>query len=503
MTINLKLTQIIKKIISHLSGLVLVLVLISNFSYANLLNCALALDDTPSLFLLNPQFSLQAIHFVEDPMFKQPVSKKSKHFKQALSKLLGLYANKVSESAGEKVTLKKGYLFLGYKLSNGSSFEFRYVVDQRFDEPRFVLYKIKFYKKNLQEYEISSYPLNDQLEDLAINSVVLAKGNSESEASFSLLKKHDIQRVFTDNSSKVKLEDLESTGSYLSQNDLIKTLGQNSSGSTELDWISLIPPTEIQIPLIISGDVLDVFMKKSALYQDLDRRAIRTRLEDRSLIRLNMLGYKSYLSTKAKKVIIAQSERGLLWQVPFFALIYIFNPLQKEDKGLHSITEIESVSVSQDVSNLLIDIFNRIDSSLVWQHSTLYKKLNENIKLNLSPSVSGLIESSERLVNSYLYKEKDKSQITFFRVNENFTLFSKVKSGEFINKENLEATTEHLLFHFPEQESIVLITRSYSRIDPRQMTFESHVMVTAKENPELYLGLIKKISLEQDSEFAN
>jgi hypothetical protein len=108
--------------------------------------------------------------------------------------------------------------------------------------------------------------------------------------------------------------------------------------------------------------------------------------------------------------------------------------------------------------------------------------------------VLSLVESTERLVNWYVSKEKHKSEINFVRSNENFTLFTKVSSSNFINKENPSATTEHLIFNFPHQETLVIVTRSYSKLDLKQLTFESHVVVNSKKNPSLYLGLIKMMS---------
>jgi hypothetical protein len=222
MSVKFLLIQI-KKIVAIQLGIFFILQALSLSVSAKAAKCESVLDGTPIVFELNSLVDLRAIHFSEDPIFSEPISSKSKYYKEALAKLLQFYANTVNENANEKISLEKGEMHLGYKLNNGSSFEFHYVVDKRFERPRFVLDKITYYKKNMQEQEILDAPLDEDLEHLTINSIVLSKMKDVSEAHYSALKKSDISEILSEKSSEVDESILTSEGKFLSDSDLKST----------------------------------------------------------------------------------------------------------------------------------------------------------------------------------------------------------------------------------------------------------------------------------------
>jgi hypothetical protein len=485
----------IKLKIKILLGAVAISQLISQRGFCESIQCQFVLDKIVAGLAspLNSLIDIEAVHFSEDPIFKTPINRKSKSFNGALKKLLTLYVNTVNENANEKLSLEKGEIYLGHKMPNGASFEFRYVIDQRQEIPRFILDKIKYYKTNMQESEITENPIDEDLQNLNTTGVILAKKKSEKASHYSPVEKSDLKNLLTLNPTEIERAPLDSNGDYLSDVDLNNVFHSlNIPQETKLagkSWKQI----DIKIPFIISGELLDVFIEKSELYHELDRQTVRDSLIGGSLNQLNVLGYKSFLANKMKKVFIKQTVKALIWQVPFFAFIYMINELHSIKKDISNLDDAEPVLVSQEISDMLTEIFDRADVKMDWHNAKLYKQMKDEIKVNLSQNISSLVESSEHLVNWYILKEPDKSKISYLRADEDLTHFTKSSPVEFINKQNSSAAMEHLIFHFPFQNALVLITRSYSNLDPKQMTFESHVVISAKKTPLLYNGLLNII----------
>lgn len=469
--------------------------LISQRGFCESVQCQFVLDNITSTPAspLNPLLDLEAVHFSEDQIFKTPINKKSKSFNEALKRLLTLYVNTVNENANEKLSLEKGEIYLGHKMPNGASFEFRYIIDQRNETPRFILDKVKYYKTNMQEAEITENPIDEDLQNLNTTGVILAKKKSQKDSHFSPVEKSDLKNLFNLNLTNLESAPLVSDGDYLSDVDLKHVYHSlnipRESKPADKPWKQI----DIKIPFVISGELLDVFIEKSELYHELDRQTVRASLNGGSLNQLNILGYKSFLANKMKKVFIKQTVKALIWQVPFFAFIYMINELHSIKKDISNLDETEPVLVSQEISDMLTEIFDRADVKMDWHNAKLYKQMKDEIKVNLSQNISSLVESSEHLVNWYIFKEPDKSKISYLRADEDLTHFTKSSPVEFINKQNTSAAMEHLIFHFPFQNALVLITRSYSNLDPKLMTFESHVVISAKKTPLLYNGLLNII----------
>jgi hypothetical protein len=452
--------------------------------------CEFILDNLNKPGSLNPLLDYQAVHFKPDPRFNFDINKKSKIFNDALKRLLVMAADTVNESANEKLSVEKGEIYLGQKLPNGSSFEFRYVIDQRGDLRRFILDKITFYKKNMQEIKITDNPISEDMQSLNTNSIVLSKKKTEKDSKFTVVEKDTITELVEHYSEETDRPFLTSPGSYISDLDL-QTVLKSKSGSNNGNPIgNTWPKTEINIPLVISGEILDVFIYKSELYQDLDRLTIRSSLQSGSLNKLNMLGYKSYVATKIKKIAVKQSIKGLIWQIPLFAFIYMLNQLHDIEKDLSNLIDPEPVLVSQEISDTLNQIFDRNDILQDWHNAKLYKQMKEEIKVSLSQNISSLVESTEKLVNWYILKEPDKSNIGFLRSNADMTQVTHTNADAMVEKQDPNSHLEHLFFYFPKQKALIIVTRTYSWIDPKQMTFESHVVVTAKKAPVLFNGLL-------------
>lgn len=481
----------------------LFIVMLSTFQEAMAIDnkCeSLILDfkSTSTKLFWNDKVDLQTVQFVQDPTFRTSYHTRSKEFRTALTKLLLMSRSTVNENANLKLSLEKGRIFLGHKLPNGSSFEFRYTIDQRQEQPRFILDEINFYKINLQKVEITDNPIDEDFENLTVSGLVLSKQKSESESRYTVIEKEHVATLLNPEFKSEENPSLESPGDLVTDKDINQLVTYFSTGPNPAipsqQNLFKIRNTQIQIPFVLTGELLDIFIAKSDLFQDLDRQVIRQNLQDGSFSKLNFLGYRAFINQKIKKVFIKQSVKGLTWTIPLFAFIYMMNQMHDIEKDIANLDETDPVVVSEEIASILTEIFDRLDQSEDWHNTKIYKQMNNEFKVALSQNISSLVESTERLVNWYIAKEPAKDKILYFRANADFDKVKASRPSELAEKLTPDSGLEHVVFHFPSQKAIVLVTKSFSRINIHKMNFESHVVITEKKAPLLYAGLLAILS---------
>lgn len=466
------------------------------FSLANGNRCSDFVDEQFLTQLNNIQttifrsdIDIKAIRFIEDPLFQKDLKKGTPEYRLAMSKLLLFFSNTVNENSSNKLSIEKGEMFFGYLLPNGTSVEFKYEVDRRYDHSRFVLTKIEFRKRNMGEVEITDDPLNEKLNGLRVDGLLLAKPKGTTDSELSLITKKKINKFLTPTEKQIDPNELGSDGDALTLNDIdqITESTPNQGISAKLNSF------EVPLPFVIQGEILNQFVTLAEVLQDLDRPTVRKYAQSGELGKLRIKGYQSYLWDNAEKIFFKQAMKQIAFKGPVIAAIYFFIQLNDIKKELADMDEpdIDSVMVSQEASEFLNNFFDKIDESENWHHTKMYSQLKKEIKINLNSNMSSINKSTDRVVNFYLQKESRKSDVVYYRATTDFSKVENITTTEILEKSEANSLMDHIIIQFPQQELLILITRSYSKMNPSRMTFQSHVVIRASKAPLLYDGLIE------------
>jgi hypothetical protein len=449
----------------------------------------------PIATVFKPEFEIKTVRFLEDSLFQKELEKGTKEYGQAMQRLLLLFSNTINENSSNKLSIEKGEMHFGYVLPNGTSVEFKYEVDRRYDKSHFILTKIEFRKRNMGEVEISDDPLNEKLTGLKVNGLILAKTVGDSDSDLNLITKKKANTFLAINEKDINPDELESDGEALTLNDL----NQLTLNSQFTNLSSQLPSIDIYIPFVIKGEILDHFVSFAEVLQDLDRSTVRKYAQTGQLGRLKAKGYQSYLLGNAEKVFFKQAMKQIAFKGPIFAALYFFYQLHDIKKDLAELGEpdIDSVMVSQESSEFLNHFFDKLDQSENWHNTKIYSQLKKEIKINLNTTMNTISKSTDRVVNYHLKKEKYKADITYYHSDTDFTKIKKISTTELLEKDDQNTQMDHIVIHFPEQETLILITRSYGKNNPSRMIFQSHVVVRASKAPLLYEGLIELMTPTQ------
>jgi hypothetical protein len=250
---------------------------------------------------------------------------------------------------------------------------------------------------------------------------------------------------------------------------------------------------EIQIPYTISGKLLADFINKSELYKGLDRQIVRDSLKNNKLRNLNFLGYKQLMAKKIKDGFLKQGVKHIFIYGPILALAYFFNNWTDLPNTLQHHQPQNPVVISQQISENLSAIFDSIDPQMEWHNTLLYYKIIDEFKMNIHQNLVHQLESSEEMLKQYRQGEPDQTLIKYIKANEDFSYLKIVKPMDLITKIQPASQLEHIIYHYPSQNSFVLITRTFSKLKPNQMIFESHISISADKLPQLYNGLYKSV----------
>jgi hypothetical protein len=437
----------------------------------------------------DPTLEVKTVRFTEDLLFRKPILKKTPEFHEAMRRLLLFFSNTVNENSSNKLSFEKGEMYFGTILPNGTSVEFKYEVDRRAENSRFILTKIEFRKKNMTEVEITEEPLDEQLNHLSVDGLVLAKKAGAPDSELNLVKKKHLSKILNNTEKEFDPNELKSDGDALTINDINQiTEKTNNSGITQQ-----LSGIEISLPFVIEGEILNEFVSMAEVLQDLDRPTVRKYASKGELGKLKLKGYTNYLLGNAEKVFLKQALKQIAFKGPMVAIVFLLIKLNDIERDLADLDDpdIDSVLVSQEMSEFLNAFFDKIDESENWHDTKLYNQLKKDIKVNLNPNLALINKSTEQVVNFYLKKEKHKNNINYFRADRDFSKVQKISSTEFLEKADPKSELEHILLHFPEQELVILISRSFSKTQPNIMTFQSHVVIKASKAPLLYEGLLE------------
>jgi hypothetical protein len=302
---------------------------------------------------------IKAIRFVEDPIFRNKLTKKTPEFREAMRRLLLFFSNTVNENSSNKLSVEKGEMYFGWRLPNGTSVEFKYEIDRRTDQSRFILTKIEFRKKNMGEIEITDEALDEQLKHFNIDGLLLAKKYGESDSEYTLIKKKQLSKIVNNTENKVNPDDLKTDTAALTIND-INQITANTKNSKIADFL---PRTEIPLPFVIEGEILTEFVELAEILQDLDRPTVRKYAENGQLGRLRLKGYNSYLLGNAEKVFFKQAMKQIAFKGPMIAIIFLLIKLNDIQQDLADLDDpdLDSVLVSQEMSEFLNTFFDTID----------------------------------------------------------------------------------------------------------------------------------------------
>jgi len=456
---------------------------LSQSAFANPICSSVLLDSMveTKAAVLKPGINYQGYKLVPNPLIKAGITKKSPEFKAALSELVRMFSDTLYTSAGEKVSLEKGELYLAKRIDDDTTLELSYQGDLRSSVPAFRLIKVALVKGNAQSVSISKEPLVDSGKGLKIKSFIL---QSDASAQKTLLGVDVLNAI---EAAKYNGED------PLLHIDMLIAKAAPSD-RVALQHIS-DSKQNIEVPLVIEGDLLKSFVSLAENLNLMERGKIRQYVDKNKLGTLVALSraYASYDFTKqvAKK----QIYKYMLVGAAFYGIAMLLrddvsNTVEKKVDEL----AIQSKMSKDDLMELYL-LFS--DQYQPWHDES--PALSE--RLWDSVSIMGPMEKMETFkkfredLGRALIKEyKNNSEVQFYFVDNNgFGKVTETNEKAISELEGGVNNKQELLFiHLPLSKKLFVGVLRHSDKKGKVESI-AYTVVSKKEASNLYEILLKEI----------
>jgi|GEM_PF-3656079 hypothetical protein len=459
---------------------VLSLSLVSSIASAQPLCQSLWLDVLTSekAPILKPEMNLTGYQLVPSTLIKPGLKMNSVAFKKGLAELVQMYSDTLYMSAGEKMSIEKGELFLAKRLDDNTTLELSYQGDLRSVKPAFRLVKAAIVKGNAQAVNLTKEPLNDNGSDLKLRSFILQSNNDGSKTS---LLAADVLSA---------IEPVKNTDDTLSFLQLMI----EKSAPQDRPKFSSMPLKTVEVPLSIEGTLLERFVKFAEDLSLMKRDRVRDYLGKDKLFSLWALSkvYSSYDFTKqvAKK----QIYKYVLVGAAFYGVAMLLRDdmTEKVEKKIDDLA-LQSKMSREDQLELYL-LFS--DLHQPWHDEA--PELSERIANSVS--IMGPMEKMETFkkfredLGTALIKEyKNKGDAEFYFSTGGFDKVTDTSEKVIADLEGAVINKEEFLFiNLPKTKKIFVGVLRHSQKKGKVESI-AYTVVSKKEASNLYDILLKEI----------
>lgn len=435
--------------------------------------------------VLKPELNYTGYKLVSSSVIKPGITKKSPDFKKALAELIQMHSDTLYISAGEKVSLEKGELFLAKRLDQDSTLELSYQGDLRSAIPSFRLVKAAIVKGNAQNVVLTKEPLIDNGTELKLKSFVVQR--TADGAKSALVTAENLSAIDPVKNSDDPLSAINNLIQNSSPTDrvLLKKIDQNSK--------------EIEVPVVIEGDLL----KRFVLFADdlglMDRSKVRDYIGNDKLNSLWALSkvYASYDFTKqvAKK----QIYKYMLVGAAFYGVAMVL----RDDVSNVVEKKIDEIAIQSKMTHDDLLEFLALFSDIYQPWSDEAPALSE--RMWDSVSIMGPMEKMENFkkfredLGRALIKEyKNKSTVEYYFTTGRSGNITKTTEKVISDLEGAELDNQELLFiHLPYSKKIFVGVLGHSGKKKSKVESIAYTVVTKKEASNLYEHLISSDFLKK------